>query len=102
MPDSQDTQQPQVQWDAAQYLRFGGERLRPALDLMLHLPTQAAARILDLGCGAGNLSAILQQRWPRGRGARCGWFRGHVGQGARERAPGPLRRSRSESLGPRA
>ncbi|QJQ01077.1 methyltransferase domain-containing protein [Herbaspirillum rubrisubalbicans] len=64
MPDSQDTQQPKVQWDAAQYLRFGGERLRPALDLMLHLPTQAAARILDLGCGAGNLSAILQQRWP--------------------------------------
>lgn len=64
MQDPQDIMQPQVQWDVTQYLRFGGERLRPALDLMLHLPTQTPARILDLGCGAGNLSAILQQRWP--------------------------------------
>lgn len=65
MQASQETMQPQVQWDVTQYLRFGGERLRPALDLMLHLPVQNPARILDLGCGAGNLSAILQQRWPQ-------------------------------------
>ncbi|UIN22290.1 methyltransferase domain-containing protein [Herbaspirillum frisingense] len=64
MPNLHDPQQPQVPWDAAQYLRFGGERLRPALDLMLHLPLQAPARILDFGCGAGNLTALLQQRWP--------------------------------------
>ncbi|MCC7702655.1 methyltransferase domain-containing protein [Janthinobacterium sp. GW460P] len=64
MPYHQDPKQPQVQWDAAQYLRFGGERLRPALDLMLHLPVEAPKSILDLGCGAGNLTSLLQQRWP--------------------------------------
>jgi len=65
MQTSPESIQAQVQWDVSQYLRFGGERLRPALDLMLHLPTQNPARILDLGCGTGNLTALLQQRWPR-------------------------------------
>jgi len=64
MTEHPDPRQAQVQWDATQYLRFGGERLRPALDLMLHLPAQTPSRILDLGCGAGNLTALLQQRWP--------------------------------------
>src|SRR5450830_1151229 len=52
------------QWDASQYLRFGDERLRPAIDLLAHVPTLAPARVLDLGCGAGNLTAILKRRWP--------------------------------------
>ncbi|MBW9333144.1 methyltransferase domain-containing protein [Herbaspirillum sp. RU 5E] len=65
MQSSPDPMQAQVQWDVSQYLRFGGERLRPALDLMLHLPTQNPVRILDLGCGTGNLTALLQQRWPQ-------------------------------------
>ncbi|MFX6006777.1 hypothetical protein ABTF07_19590, partial [Acinetobacter baumannii] len=64
MQTSPESMQAQVQWDVSQYLRFGGERLRPALDLMLHLPMQNPARILDLGCGTGNLTALLQQRWP--------------------------------------
>ncbi|EJL94387.1 trans-aconitate methyltransferase [Herbaspirillum sp. CF444] len=51
-------------WDASQYLRFGDERLRPAIDLLTHVPPLSPARILDLGCGAGNLTAILKQRWP--------------------------------------
>lgn len=54
----------QDQWDASQYLRFGDERLRPAIDLLTHIPTPAPASVLDLGCGAGNLSAILKRRWP--------------------------------------
>lgn len=54
----------QDQWDASQYLRFGDERLRPAIDLLTHVPLQAPVHILDLGCGAGNLTAILKRRWP--------------------------------------
>jgi trans-aconitate 2-methyltransferase len=52
-------------WDPAQYLRFGSERLRPALDLMAQIPLPTPAHVVDLGCGAGNVTAILAQRWPQ-------------------------------------
>lgn len=51
-------------WDPAQYLRFAGERLRPAIDLLGRVPLEAAARVVDLGCGTGNVTAILRQRFP--------------------------------------
>jgi len=53
-----------AEWDPGQYLRFEGERLRPALDLLARVPLERPARIVDLGCGAGNVSAILKQRFP--------------------------------------
>lgn len=52
-------------WDPAQYLRFGNERLRPALDLLARIPLDAPPRVADLGCGAGNVTAILRQRFPQ-------------------------------------
>ena len=51
-------------WDPAQYLTFGGHRIRPALDLLSAVPMDAPARILDLGCGPGNVTQFLQGRWP--------------------------------------
>ena len=51
-------------WDPAQYLTFGGHRIRPALDLLSAVPMEAPARILDLGCGPGNVTQFLQGRWP--------------------------------------
>jgi trans-aconitate 2-methyltransferase len=51
-------------WDPGQYLRFAGERLRPALDLLAHVPLDAPARVVDLGCGTGNVTAILRARFP--------------------------------------
>ncbi|MFG2354535.1 trans-aconitate 2-methyltransferase [Streptomyces sp. NPDC048521] len=57
-------------WDPAQYLRHAGHRARPFADLLARvpaLPTQPPAahpRIADLGCGPGNVTVVLTERWP--------------------------------------
>ena len=51
-------------WNAEQYLRFGGHRLRPVVDLIAAIDVAAPRRVIDLGCGPGNASALLRQRWP--------------------------------------
>jgi len=55
-------------WDANLYLKFADARMRPALDLMGRLDPANAARpghaIYDLGCGAGNISRVLAERFP--------------------------------------
>jgi trans-aconitate 2-methyltransferase len=53
-----------MSWDAAQYLRFEDERLRPALDLVGRIVHPAPARVVDLGCGAGNALPVLAARFP--------------------------------------
>jgi trans-aconitate 2-methyltransferase len=52
-------------WDPTLYLSYADERLRPALDLLARVPLQSPARVVDLGCGPGNVTAILRQRWPQ-------------------------------------
>lgn len=52
-------------WNPAQYLRFGDLRLRPALDLIGRVGLEAPRRIVDLGCGTGNVTAVLRSRWPQ-------------------------------------
>src|ERR1700722_20288600 len=51
-------------WDAAQYLRFGGERARPFFDLVAQVGATSPGYVADLGCGPGHLTAALAQRWP--------------------------------------
>jgi trans-aconitate 2-methyltransferase len=53
-------------WDAACYERFREERSRPFHDLIARLPLDhPVARAADLGCGTGELTALLLDRWPR-------------------------------------
>jgi trans-aconitate 2-methyltransferase len=56
-----------VMWDATQYLRFGGERARPFFDLLAQVGAESPRYVADLGCGPGNLTALLARRWPRAR-----------------------------------
>ena len=51
-------------WDAGQYLRYGGERARPFFDLVAQVGAADPRYVADLGCGPGNLTAALAERWP--------------------------------------
>jgi len=51
-------------WDPDQYLKFSQPRLRPALDLLARVATENPRRVFDLGCGAGNVTRLLVERWP--------------------------------------
>jgi trans-aconitate 2-methyltransferase len=57
-------------WDATLYLRFGGERARPFFDLLARVGAELPRYVIDMGCGPGNLTATLAQRWPSA--AVCG------------------------------
>ncbi|GHF84949.1 trans-aconitate 2-methyltransferase [Kitasatospora xanthocidica] len=57
-------------WDPEQYLRFADERTRPLRDLLARVPSlphPGEESILDIGCGPGNSTAVLRERWPHAR-----------------------------------
>ena len=54
-------------WDPERYLGFADERGRPFLDLLARVGAERPARVVDLGCGPGNLTVLLSERWPQAR-----------------------------------
>ncbi|MDH5773024.1 MAG: methyltransferase domain-containing protein [Rhodospirillaceae bacterium] len=50
-------------WNPKNYLNFASHRTRPAIDLLSHINIENPSSLIDLGCGAGNVTAILRQRW---------------------------------------
>jgi trans-aconitate 2-methyltransferase len=51
-------------WNSEQYLKFGDERTRPCRDLAARIAVPDAGRVIDLGCGPGNSTEVLAERWP--------------------------------------
>jgi trans-aconitate 2-methyltransferase len=54
-------------WDPSVYMAFGDERTRPAVELLARIPLDSPARVVDLGCGPGNSTAVLATRWPNAK-----------------------------------
>src|SRR5215471_5980423 len=55
---------PMSAWDPATYLQFADERSRPFWDLVARVPSTDVSDVVDLGCGPGQLTAALADRWP--------------------------------------
>lgn len=51
-------------WNPSLYLQYGAERTRPAAELLARIALNDVSSIVDLGCGPGNSTALLHQRWP--------------------------------------
>lgn len=51
-------------WNSELYLRFFDERTRPAVELLSAVSLNSPKHIIDIGCGPGNSTAVLAERFP--------------------------------------
>jgi trans-aconitate 2-methyltransferase len=51
-------------WNPDLYLKYGKERIQPSIDLISRIDYNNPSTIIDIGCGPGNSTQILYQRWP--------------------------------------
>ena len=53
-----------MRWDPSQYLRYADLRGRPFVELTGRIAVESPSYVVDLGCGTGELTAMLAERWP--------------------------------------
>ena len=51
-------------WQPNQYLKFANERTQPSIDLVSHINLSNPRKIIDIGCGPGNSTQVLVNKWP--------------------------------------
>ena len=51
-------------WNPQTYLAYADQRSRPFFDLLARVGAESPRRVADLGCGPGNLTEHLAERWP--------------------------------------
>ncbi|MDQ6688853.1 MAG: methyltransferase domain-containing protein [Actinomycetota bacterium] len=51
-------------WEPDRYLTYADERGRPFVELVTRIDEARPATVVDLGCGPGNLTALLARCWP--------------------------------------
>ena len=51
-------------WNPEQYLKFSEERTQPCRDLAARVSVPNVHHVVDLGCGPGNSTQVLAERWP--------------------------------------
>lgn len=51
-------------WNSKQYLKFKNERTQPSKDLAARLGSRSPKKLIDIGCGPGNSTAVLKSRYP--------------------------------------
>lgn len=54
-------------WNPTGYLKYEKERSQPAIDLVMRISHDNPESILDIGCGPGNSTGILYERWRNAR-----------------------------------
>jgi len=52
-------------WNPEIYLQFEKERTLPCKDLVSRIELESPSSIADLGCGPGNSTAVIEEKWPK-------------------------------------
>ncbi|MCL2543255.1 MAG: methyltransferase domain-containing protein [Nocardioidaceae bacterium] len=51
-------------WDPQRYLTYADQRGRPFVDLVARIGAASPRAVVDLGCGPGNMTMLLAEKWP--------------------------------------
>jgi trans-aconitate 2-methyltransferase len=54
-------------WNPNLYMQFRSERTQPSIDLIAKIKPVEPKSIIDIGCGPGNSTQVLVNRWPNAK-----------------------------------